>query len=121
MICCTVNPGSRIVNPVGRVLKFMDMFTRQLTHTLELDYEVLHLDRNMNHLDEMRQKYGKEIDVDWVEAEGMMMLSSTGPTPLNQIMKDLDFRSARTYFELSINAIANVKREDASPVAVSTK
>jgi predicted amidohydrolase len=105
LVCSTVNPGSRIVNPVGRVLKFTDIFTRQLTHTLELDYEVLHLDRNMERLDQMREKYGQEIDVDWVEAEGMMLLTATGRTPLKQIMQDLDFTSVRDYFDESCQAI----------------
>jgi predicted amidohydrolase len=110
LVCSTVNPGSRIVNPVGRVLKLTDIFTRQLTHTLELDYEVLHLDRNMEHLDRLREQYGRDIDVDWVEAEGMMLLSATGPTPLKQIMRDLGFSSVRDYFEESCRAIENSRQ-----------
>jgi len=116
LVCSTANPGSRIVNPVGRVLKFTDIFNRQLTHTLELDYEVLHLDRNMVLFDALRQKYGNEIDIDWVEAEGMMLLSATGATPLKQIMADMHFQTAADYFDETIKAIAHTRRPEPTMV-----
>jgi predicted amidohydrolase len=111
LICSTVNPGSRIVNPVGRVLKFMDIFNRQLTHTIDLDYEVIHLDNHMNKLDTLRRKFGPQIDIDWVEAEGMMLLTATGKIPLKKIMDTMEFRSAKAYFDLSCEAIERAKNQ----------
>ena len=92
------DPSSRIINPVGRILREITGFTRQMTATLELDCGVFHLDGNGAKLEQLRRKWGRQLEIDFVEAEGLMLLSAIGQTPLATIVADLELEPLADYF-----------------------
>lgn len=103
------DPSSRIINPVGRILREITGYTRQMTATLELDCGVFHLDCNRQKLQQLCQKWGSELEIDFAEAEGVMLLSATGQTPLETIVKDIDLELLADYFARSRNCKARAQ------------
>ena len=99
LVSSVIDPSSRIINPVGRILREITGYTRQITTTLELDCGVFHLDYNGAKLAELRRKWGRELEIDFVEAEGVMLLSAVGDTPLAKIVADLDLEPLADYFD----------------------
>lgn len=95
------DPSSRIINPVGRILREITGYVRQMTSTLELDCGVFHLDYNRPKLPQLWEKWGSELEIDFAEAEGVMLLSATGQTPLETIVKDIDLEPLADYFARS--------------------
>ncbi len=105
LISSVIDPGSVIVNPVGRVLKKNDCINSIMTQTLELDYKVLHYDYNNLKLDELRKQYGNVIDIDSAEAEGVFLLSSTGDITTDQIIKEMGIEEIGCYFKRASDII----------------
>ena len=56
LVSSVIDPGSVIVNPIGRVIKKIDCINSIMTQTIELDYKVLHHDYNNLKIDELRDK-----------------------------------------------------------------
>jgi hypothetical protein len=98
MVCSLTEAGIRIVNPVGHVISTADRFSRILTHTLEMDYEVMRVSHRRDHLDQLRDKFGSEIDLDLAEAEVFFLLSATGKTPVEQIVRETGLETAAAFF-----------------------
>ena len=98
IISAVLGPGSRIVNPVGRVLKQIDCINNLITHTLELDCAVLHYDHNWKLCERLRAKYSPMIDVDSTEAEGVFLLSATGDITVDEIIADIGLERVDEYF-----------------------
>lgn len=97
-----IDPGSVIVNPIGRVIKKIDCINNIMTQTIELDYKVLHYDYNNFKIDELREKYGSVIDIDSAEAEGVFLLSSKGDTTIDKIIDDIELEEVNSYFNRAI-------------------
>ena len=98
-VSSVIDPSSRIINPVGRILREITGYTRQITATIELDCGVFHLDFNGAKLKDLRRKWGREVEIDFVEAEGVMLLSAIGDAPLATIVADLELEPLADYFD----------------------
>jgi len=107
---CVVDPCSRIVNPIGRLVREIDDFTRQMTATLELDCGVFHYDYNNLKLSALREKWGSQLEIDFAEPEGVMLLSAVGETPLSRIVEDMNLEPVENYFIRARNCIDQTRR-----------
>jgi predicted amidohydrolase len=96
-VSSVVDPSSRIINPVGRIVREITGYTQMMTTTVELDFGVFHLDYNAAKLEQLRRKYGRELEIDFMEAEGVMLISAIGDTPLASIVADLELESLADY------------------------
>lgn len=99
VVSSCIDPGSVIVNPLGRILKRTDFLTRGVVATLNLDCEVVHFDYSNQQLDEMRARHGRELDFEWSEAEGVFLVTSTGPRTAKNLMADFEWERAEAYFQ----------------------
>jgi predicted amidohydrolase len=98
MISSCIDPRSVIVNPVGRVVAQTDAWARTLTHTINLDYEVVHFDYSNKRLDEARRRFGKAVEFEWAEPEGVMLLTSHGSTSVRDLVGELGWQKVEDYF-----------------------
>lgn len=98
--------GSVFVNPLGRVLATSSLpHGRILTHRLNLDFQVLHLDYNQRKLDELRRRYGSRIDIELGEAEGTFVLSSNDEAlSASAICAEMDLETSDAFFRRSLEA-----------------
>jgi len=96
-----IDPCSRIVNPIGRVLRETDGRDKVMTHTIELDCEVIHYDYNNKLLAELRRRYGDRIDLEFHQPEGVFLLGATGDVTVNEIIDELGLERAEDYLRRS--------------------
>jgi predicted amidohydrolase len=101
-----IDPKSIIANPLGRIIAETDTLSRSATRTINLDYEVLHLDYCNKRLVEARRKYGSDFQFDWADPEGVMLITSTADVPVKQLMMEYGWKTAANYL-----ADANRKRD----------
>ena len=52
-----------MINPVGEVVAQSTNYYPYVSHTINLDYAVAHLDYNWEKLDALRRKYGRGVEV----------------------------------------------------------
>lgn len=93
-----VDPGSVIVNPLGRVLARAGARNRSLTTTINLDARVFHLDGHEHRIQEAREHYGADLEIEYAEPEGVFLMSSTGDRTIRELSEKLRFESANSYF-----------------------
>ena len=97
MVTSIIDPGSVIVNPLGRQAQHIDLFAKHITHTIEMDYDVFHFDLNHAKWPALREKYGKCIALEPAEHEAVFLLSATGDVPLKQIVDDIGLEPIEPY------------------------
>lgn len=65
-----------VINPVGDVVAQSTNYYPYVTHTVNLDYEVVHLDYNWDRLDALKKKYGAQVKIYDPGLLGAVLLSS---------------------------------------------
>jgi len=114
-VSSVIDPCSRMISPVGRILRETDGRDKVLTHTLELDCEVIHYDYNKKLLPALRSKYGDRIDLDFCQPEGVFLLSATGEITTDQIIGELNLERAEAYLRRSRARIGEASQGDFPP------
>ena len=100
VVSATPGEQSAIVSPLGRVLVQAFMHGRVITQTLNLDAEVLHLDYNAAKFDDLKAKYGPEVELEIASPEAVCLLSSHHPTvTARDIIQEFELELVADYFE----------------------
>ena len=99
LVSSIVDPGSRIISPVGRIIKEIDGINSIMTHTFQLDYQVFHYDYNNLLLEILHQRYGNLIEIDSREPEGVFLLTARGDVSIKQIAQDCGLEEIESYFK----------------------
>jgi predicted amidohydrolase len=108
----SANPaqGSRIVDPLGRVLVTSDeTYEPVISRRINLDYAVIHLDYNGKALPRLKEKYGPGAQIDVARPEAVACLYSEAEgVSVNDMIAEFGLERRRDYFER-----ANRVRRDA--------
>jgi predicted amidohydrolase len=101
LVSSVVDPKSLIVNPLGRVVAETDTWSRSVTRTINLDYEVVHLDYTNKNLLQARLKYGADFDFDWSDAEGVLLVTARGERSARELISEYGWETVEEYFARS--------------------
>ena len=97
LVSSCVDPQSVIVNPLGRVIAETGMWSRTVTRTLNLDFAVLHYDYVNKTLAAARERYGGELEFEWAEPEGVMLVTGRGERPVRDLLAELGWEEFEDY------------------------
>ncbi len=101
--------GSRILNPLGRLQNELHGIGKQMCNTINIDSKVYHWDYNNKLLGDLRRKHGQDIAIEFSDAEGVFLLSSTGSTPLEHIENDVGLESWNAYYGRALQNINDAR------------
>ena len=102
MVSSIRGEGSVIVDPLGRVLAKSSLYNPVICKTLNLDYEVLHLDYNYEKLVEVKRKYGSKVEVDVSRPEAVFIFASNMEgKPVGEIIAEFNLETRSQYFNRS--------------------
>lgn len=91
--------GSAIVDPLGRTLVTSSAYSTIIAKTVNLDYEILHLDYNYEKIEAMKRKYGARVEVDVVRPEAVFMLASNAEDmAVPDLISEFDLEKRDDYF-----------------------
>jgi len=101
MVSSLRGEGSVIVDPLGRVLAKSSSYNPVICKTLNLDYEVLHLDYNYEKLVEVKRRYGSKVEIDVSRPEAVFIFASNIEKPIREIIAEFDLETRSQYFDRS--------------------
>lgn len=94
-----------VLNPLGISVASSTNYYPYVTHDINLDYAVVHLDENWGKLNALREKYGKEVKVFDPGQIGAVLITSESETvSAMDMVKEFDIELLDHYFERSIAA-----------------
>ncbi len=94
--------GSCIVDPLGRVLTVSSSYSPVIVKTVNLDFEILHIDYNYVKWRELKRKYGPNVEIEVRRPEAVFMLTSYLPDKtVAEIMEEFGLETREEYFERS--------------------
>lgn len=92
-----------VLNPLGIVEATSSNYFYHVTHDINLDYVVAHLDENWTKLDQMKEKYGRDVTVFDPGYIGAVLITSESDTiSAMDMVKEFDIELLDHYFERSI-------------------
>lgn len=95
------NPSS-VVNPLGSTVAESSTYNFSLVATVNLDYEVVHLDGNADKLADARRRYGRDISITEPGRLGAAMVTScTEDVTAAQVVDELQMERLDDYFNRS--------------------
>ena len=82
---------SAILSPQGELLAYTTNYTRHVTATINLDYELVHLDYHQEKLAALKQKYGPDVDIFDPGNLGYVQVTSVnGDVSASQMVKEFE-------------------------------
>lgn len=93
-----VGSGSRILNPLGRLQNEMRGIASQITQSINVDARVYHWDYNHRCMHNLRLRYGKDIEIEFSDEEGVFLVTACGETPLDVIEREIGLEPWRKYY-----------------------
>lgn len=94
-----------VLNPLGISEASSTNYYPYVTHDINLDYAVVHLDENWAKLNALREKYGKEVKVfDPGQIGAVLITSESDTVSAMDMVKEFDIELLDHYFERSIAA-----------------
>jgi len=94
---------SRVISPVGEVLATSTNYFDFVTHTVNLDCKVVHLDFNGGKLRDMREKYGPRVSVFDTGYLGSVLISSeTDEVTIDELVTEFELELLDDYMARSI-------------------
>lgn len=88
-----------IINPLGELVAHSTNYFSHVTTTINLDYQLLHLDGNWEKLAAARQRYGREIEISDPGQLGCVMLTSHHPERSSkEITAEFGMENWREYY-----------------------
>ncbi len=97
---CVAGDENTIISPVGEVVARSTNYFNYLTHTINLDYIVCHLDYNMPKLQAVKKKYGRKVSIYDPGHLGSVLISSeTEEFTAMDIAKEFEMELLDDYFE----------------------
>ena len=98
-VSAVANLQSAVINPVGEKIAATTNYTRYLTKSINLDYEVVHLDGNIQKLKAAKEKYGSKIDIfDPGYLGAVLLTSETEEFTASQLVETFSIERLDDYF-----------------------
>lgn len=95
--------GSMIVNPLGNVLAKSDSYSPIISKTINLDYEVIHLDYNYRKFDSIKRKYRSKIELDVTRPEAISILvSNAKDVTAEDVIREFGLETRDEYFKRAL-------------------
>ena len=92
-----------IISPVGEKIAETTTYYNHLTMTLNMDYEVCHLDYHLGKLAELKAKYGPKVKIHDPGDLGSVLISSeTEECSVHDMLKEFDIITLDEYIRRSI-------------------
>ncbi len=102
-VSAVANNESAFINPVGEKIARTTNYYHYLTHEINLDFAVIHLDGNEKKIIAAKEKYGNKITVfDPGELGAVLLTSETDELTANDLVKEFDFELLDDYFNRSM-------------------
>ncbi len=107
--------GSRIVNPLGRILAESQLHHAFVHQQINLDFVVCHIDYNNQLWKPIKEKYGDKVEFDVMSYEAKFILYSHHPKVSAQdIVKEFGLRTLDRYWEMERKSrTAGLRRAEA--------
>jgi len=91
--------GSSIVDPLGRVLVKSSAYMPIISRVVNLDFELLHIDYNNEKWDQVRNKYGPDIEIDVATPEAIFALySNRRGVTVEDLIREFKLEKLDEYF-----------------------
>jgi predicted amidohydrolase len=95
----TEGQNSMIVDPLGNILVSSSMYNPIICTTLNFDYEVFHMDYNIEKLDLIKEKYGPMVEIDMSRQESVFILKSNmKDVTVEDLIQEFDLETRKEYF-----------------------
>ncbi|MEM2936608.1 MAG: carbon-nitrogen hydrolase family protein, partial [Candidatus Bathyarchaeia archaeon] len=103
MVSAHDGDGSMIVNPLGRILVQSSAYEPIISRTINLDYEILHIDYNNAKWEKIKGKYGPDVEIEVATPEAVFLLTSHLPTiSVDQIIHEFQLETREQYFNRAL-------------------
>jgi hypothetical protein len=99
-------PGlpSQIYNPMGDLVATTTNYTNFIVKTVNLDYELVHLDYNWDKMYQMKKKYGASVNIHDPGYVGAVLVTSENDTvSATQMLKEFDIKNWDYYYDNSLD------------------
>ena len=94
---------SEVYNPVGEKVAFTTNYHEYVVATVNLDYEVVHLDNNWEKLAALKEKYGREVTIHDPGYVGVVLVSSeSDKVSATEMLKEFDIKNWDDYYQRSV-------------------
>jgi len=91
---------SQVRNPLGKVVATTTNYYNSIVTTVNLDYELAHLDHNWQKLDALKKKYGEEVTIyDPGEVGVVMITSESDKVSAAQMVEEFGIEKVDHYFD----------------------
>ncbi len=98
----TIQLPSEVLNPLGELVASSTNYFNYTLATINLDYELAHLDYNWDKLKKLKAKYGDAVSIHDPGKVGSVMITSEDKTiSAKQMVKEFDIELLDTYFDRS--------------------
>jgi len=95
--------GSMMVNPLGRVLIQSSAYEPIISKIINLDYEILHIDYNHTKWENIKSKYGSDVEIEVATPEAVFLLTSHLPNiSVDQIIQEFQLETRERYFDRAL-------------------
>jgi predicted amidohydrolase len=109
--------GSAIVDPLGRALVRSSAYMPIISRTINLDFELLHIDYNNERWEDMKGKYGPGIEIDVATPEAIFALySNRKDVTTKDLLREYKLETRDEYLER-----ADALRQKALAAAIGRK
>ena len=96
-------PQNNIINPLGDTVAHSTNYYPWISHSVNLDYQVVHLDENWGKLQKLREKYGPKVNVYDPGYVGAVLVSSEHESVTSEDMiKEFDIELWDHYYDRSM-------------------
>lgn len=96
------NLHGSIISPVGERIAETTIYFNHVTMTLNMDYEVVHLDCNRDKIVAMKEKYGEKVKIhDPGDLGSVLVSSETEDFTVEQVLKEFEIITLDEYLEKS--------------------
>jgi len=100
VVSALTSEGSKIVDPLGRVLATSSTYSPVICKTINLDCEILHIDYNHMKWDSIKKRYGSKVELDVLRPEAVfMMTSNLQDVTVEDVVKEFKLETREEYFK----------------------
>jgi len=95
---------SEVYNPLGERVAATTNYLDYVVTTINLDYDLIHLDLNWEKLDALKDKYGQEVTIHDPGFIGAVLVTSNSKNKsVKEMLKEFDIRNWDDYYSRSVN------------------
>ncbi len=105
LLSSTPSEMSHLCDPLGRVIADLWHYQPVMARSINLDFEILHIDENGAKWPEIRKRFGPRVALDILGPEGVFMMTSRHPEmSIRDIIAALELEPRTDYFERASQA-----------------